>query len=295
MSTGANLGDEKQDNETPRTSVSPADHTDEKGASSSPRKDPAADNGDTCDKKQSAEPQTTAPKPPRRLRIRSALSILLVTMASGLLFQISSHSAAATHNNANGDLVSLVRARQSEVASMQVSRDQMAARVATLTGTDPSTPTSETTEILGGADKAVSGPGVVVVLTDAPPEEAPPGVSANDLVIHQQDIEDVLNALWAGGAEAITVQGERISSRTVIRCIGNVILVGGTSYAPPYEIAAIGDVEKLTNSVENDPRVVNYRRYVALYGLGWEMETKESIFMPANSQDTILTYAKVVD
>ena len=62
-----------------------------------------------------------------------------------------------------------------------------------------------------------------MTLSDAPTDSIPDNVNPNDLVIHQQDIDDVMNAMWEGGAEAMTVQGVRIAPRTVVRCIGNVI------------------------------------------------------------------------
>jgi len=115
----------------------------------------------------------------------------------------------------------------------------------------------------------------------------------NDLVIHQQDIEDTMNALWSGGAEAMTVQGVRITSRTVIRCIGNVILVDGTSFSPPYVIQAIGDPATLRATVTANPRMVNYQAYVSKYGLGWDMQTKDSLsFAPATTSLTV-NYATV--
>ncbi|MBF1730216.1 MAG: DUF881 domain-containing protein, partial [Trueperella pyogenes] len=86
----------------------------------------------------------------------------------------------------------------------------------------------------------------------------------------------------------------RIAPRTVVRCIGNVILVGGTSFSPPYKISAIGNVNKLRNSVETNPRVVNYQRYVSRYGLGWELKTSEKLEFPASDQDLSLRYAQVV-
>ena len=102
-----------------------------------------------------------------------------------------------------------------------------------------------------------------------------------------------MNALWSGGAEAMTVQGVRITSRTVIRCIGNVILVDGTSYSPPYVIQAIGDPATLRATVTANPRMVNYQAYVSKYGLGWDMQTKDSLsFAPATTSLTV-NYATV--
>ena len=143
------------------------------------------------------------------------------------------------------------------------------------------------------AASPVVGPGVEITLTDAPADQAPEGASPNDLVIHQQDIEDTMNALWNGGAEAMTVQGVRITSRTVIRCIGNVILVDGTSFSPPYVIQAIGDPATLRATVTANPRMVNYQAYVTKYGLGWDMQTKDSLsFAPATTPLTV-NYATV--
>ena len=102
-----------------------------------------------------------------------------------------------------------------------------------------------------------------------------------------------MNALWSAGAEAMTVQGVRVTSRTVIRCIGNVILVDGTSYSPPYVIQAIGDPATLRATVTANPRMVNYQVYVTKYGLGWDMQTKDSLsFAPATTSQTV-NYATV--
>ena len=91
----------------------------------------------------------------------------------------------------------------------------------------------------------------------------------------------------------MTVQGVRITSRTVIRCIGNVILVDGTSFSPPYVIQAIGDPAILRATVTANPRMVNYQAYVTKYGLGWDMQTKDSLsFAPATTPLTV-NYATV--
>ena len=235
------------------------------------------------------------PRLPRRLPklgVRSAISVLAVTMASGLLFATSAQSNSSTRTQSDLDLAGLVRHRQETVTELQDSirtlNDQIASHVDVHSAGD--TPAE-----LALAQRAVSGPGLVITLSDAPGDTIPEGTNPNDLVIHQQDIDDVMNALWSGGAEAMTVQGVRVTSRTVVRCIGNVILVGGTSYSPPYKIAAIGDISRLKQSVESNPRVVNYREYVARYGLGWELRSADNLNFPASSQDLTLRYAQVVD
>lgn len=227
---------------------------------------------------------------------RSAASILVVTLASGLLFTISAETnrSAVEAGIAEPGLVSLVRSAQDEV-------DGLAAQVASLTdelasyADDSAQGQGPALEPAALAESPVTGPGVTITLTDAPTQTIPEGATANDLVIHQQDIEDVMNALWSSGAEAMTVQGVRVTSRTVVRCIGNVILVDGRSYSPPYVVSAIGDPEDLESGVEADPRILNYKAYVALYGLGWDMTSEDELEFPAANAKTTISYAKAVD
>src|SRR5699024_3476655 len=93
---------------------------------------------------------------------------------------------------------------------------------------------STDTEIAAGR-VPVEGSGVTVKLWDAPLRDpVPEGVRLDDLIVHQQDLEAVINGLWAGGAEAMAVQGHRVTSRSSIRCVGNVLLIDGSVYSPPY-------------------------------------------------------------
>src|SRR5690625_6014343 len=71
------------------------------------------------------------------------------------------------------------------------------------------------------------------------------GVEADDLVVHQQDMEAYINALWAGGAEAMMLQDQRVVNGSSFRCAGNTLLLEGRVYSPPFVITAIGDPEEL--------------------------------------------------
>lgn len=127
----------------------------------------------------------------------------------------------------------------------------------------------------------VAGPGVRVVLTDAPSEVRPAGVDDDALVVHQQDIQAVVNALWAGGAEAMTIQGQRVIATTGIKCVGNSVVLHGIPYAPPYVIEAIGPDEAMLDALDAAPAVEIYRQYVAAYGLGYSSETFDDVEFPA--------------
>ena len=86
-------------------------------------------------------------------------------------------------------------------------------------------------------------------------------------MVHQQDIQAVVNALWSGGAEAMTIQGQRVVSTTGIKCVGNTVVLHGVPYAPPYVITAIGDQQRLRAALANAEPVQIYRQYVEAYGL----------------------------
>ena len=90
----------------------------------------------------------------------------------------------------------------------------------------------------------VRGPGLVVTLNDAQRDadgRFPRDASPDDLVVHQQDIQAVLNALWSAGAEGIQMQDQRIIATSAPRCVGNTLLLNGRTYSPPYVITAVGN------------------------------------------------------
>lgn len=227
----------------------------------------------------------------RARTVRHAVAVLAVTIASGLLFSVSSLNERKNPAGTS-DLATLVRTRQAQVSALDNEVSSLDSQVQSFSSA-PQSGSPDEDAFTARSTSPVSGPGVQITLSDAPPGQIPAGATPNDLVIHQQDIEDTMNALWAGGAEAMTVQGVRITNRTVIRCIGNVILVDGTSYSPPYVIQAIGDPDTLRATVTANPRMVNYQAYVTKYGLGWDMQTKESLsFAPATTSLTV-NYATV--
>ncbi|HSN44229.1 MAG TPA: DUF881 domain-containing protein [Propionibacteriaceae bacterium] len=127
----------------------------------------------------------------------------------------------------------------------------------------------------------VVGPAVKVVLTDAPLSVKPPGVDEDVLVVHQQDIQLVANVLWASGAEAMTIQGQRVVSSTGIKCVGNTVVLHGVPYAPPYEITAIGNVPTMLQGIEESPGVAIYQQYVKAYSLGWSQQVLAQVRLPA--------------
>lgn len=131
---------------------------------------------------------------------------------------------------------------------------------------------------------AVRGPGLRVSMDDAPRDSDgnyPDGVDPDDLVVHQQDVQSVVNALWAGGAEAMTIMDQRVVTTSAVRCIGNTLLLQGRAYSPPFVITAIGDATRMGRALDAEPGVALFQTYVAKYRLGFDVEPMAGIGMPA--------------
>lgn len=231
----------------------------------------------------------------RSRRLRTSASVGVVTLASGLLFSLSAMSARQGSLPQDAGLVGLVRHQQQTVDQMMSGNQDLQAQIDALVADSAATPAPTPTSVLQLSSVAVTGPGLTVTLTDAPSDPVPDGARPDDLVVHQQDIEDVMNALWKGGAEAMTVQGKRVNGRTVIRCIGNVILVDGARFSPPYVVSAIGDPQAMQAALSSDERIEIYLQYVARYQLGWDVDVERALRFDAVTQDPGIKFAQVED
>ena len=100
------------------------------------------------------------------------------------------------------------------------------------------------------------------------------------------------NALWAGGAEAMTIQGQRVSTTTGIKCVGNSVVLNDVPYAPPYRISAIGPADAMLASIESTRQIDYYLQYVDIYGLGWNVQVEPHLEMPGFTGSTELRYAR---
>jgi uncharacterized protein YlxW (UPF0749 family) len=145
----------------------------------------------------------------------------------------------------------------------------------------------------------VTGPAVTVALDDVPradqQRDLNAGARPDDLVIHQQDVQGVVNALWAGGAEAMTIMNERVIATTAVRCVGNTLLLHGRVFSPPFTVTAVGDLARMRRALAADPAVQIFKQYVAVYGLGYSMTTTSRTTLPAYGGPLELTSATAVN
>src|SRR4051794_15020221 len=142
----------------------------------------------------------------------------------------------------------------------------------------------------------VSGPGVTVSLDDAPrsdqQHDLAAGARPDDLVIHQQDVQGVVNALWSGGADAMTIMGERVVATTAVRCVGNTLLLHGRVFSPPFVVTAVGDSHRLRRALAADRAVQVFQQYVAAYGLRYHLSIHQSVTLPAYGGPLELSHAR---
>jgi uncharacterized protein YlxW (UPF0749 family) len=142
-----------------------------------------------------------------------------------------------------------------------------------------------------GGLTALYGPGLVVVLDDAPDSAANAGVDPNQLVVHQSDLQAVVNALWAGGAEAMSVAGQRVIATSAVRCVGNTLLLNGEVFSPPFRVAAIGPSRTMSAALDASRGVGYFEQAASYYGLRYTVETTE-VDVPAYDGSIRLQYAK---
>ncbi len=231
----------------------------------------------------------------------------VVCLLAGLLLVTSRESAAGGDASSSGAtrLSDLVRSAQAQVAEAEVRRNGLQQQVElaqrTAAGSDgevaASVAAADALSVAAGLTP-LRGEGLTVTLTDAPRDadgRYPTDARPDDLVVHQQDLQSVLNALWAGGADAVSVQDQRVVTTTAPRCIGNTLLLQGRTYSPPYVLAAVGDPARLLDALDAERGVAVYRQYVARYGLGYTVDTGGDVAVPAYAGSVGLTSASVVD
>lgn len=222
------------------------------------------------------------------------MAVTGVALLAGVLFATSASTAQGTDLRAGRRvrLAELIVTQQRQVADLDARAADLSREVAAKTGEAARRDSrvraaqDDVDALLGPAGMLpVRGPGLEVSLDDAPRlregETRPGDPSPDDLVVHEQDVLAVINALWSGGAEAVSVMGDRIIATSSVRCVGNTLLLHGAVYSPPFRVAAIGDAAALTDALARAPGVRVFRSYVEAYGLGYQVARKTSVAMPA--------------
>lgn len=231
--------------------------------------------------------------------------IPVLTLLAGTLFAASASTARGTSLREQGRtrITELITAEQrrgrAERAEYRRLRDQVD-RISREAGRHDARVRDARAEAEGRAAGAgftpLTGAAVRVVLDDAPLPESgglPHGVGPDDLVVHQADVQAVVNALWAGGARGMQIMDQRIIATSAVRCVGNTLILQGVVYSPPFRITAVGDPGRLRAALAASPEVAVYRKYVRAYGLGYAVRTVGRATLPPFTGNVTLKHATV--
>lgn len=244
---------------------------------------------------------------PRAPRTPWAVLVPVVFLLAGVLFSMSAQAAQGTalRDDRNPQVTSLIADRQRQIdqqerqaAALRSDVDQLTTRAA---GSDADIAAQQSradSRRAAAGLSAVHGPGLTVRLNDAPrrPDGSlPQGASPDDLVVHQQDVQAVVNAMWSGGAEAMTIMGVRVISTSAVRCVGNTLLLGGRVYSPPFVVTAIGDPVRMRAALDQSPGVRAFQEAAADFGLEYTVKPEGDVTLPGYDGSTSLQYAEATD
>lgn len=249
-----------------------------------------------------------SPRGPVRRFDRRPVRLLTAAVfaLAGVIFVTSFNTAKGTDLRTDASMLKLgdlITQRSTDNKDLEESTSALRQDVEALARRDDGSTEAQDAELrkleTAAGTRALTGDALSVTLDDAPPDaRAAPGYpepQANDLVIHQQDLQAVVNALWQGGAEGIRVMDQRLISTSAVRCVGNTLILQGRVYSPPYRITAVGDQDRLRKALAESPAIQNYQLYVKAYGLGWRVEDADDVTLPGYSGTVDLHHAEPVE
>ncbi|MEU3981588.1 DUF881 domain-containing protein [Streptomyces sp. NPDC026672] len=247
----------------------------------------------------------SGPVPASRFRPVRILTAAVFALA-GLIFFTSFDTAKGTDIRTDASLLKLsdlIQERSHKNKELDESNAGVRAEIEGLAERDDGSSGAQDRRLTGlegsAGTRKLTGRAVTVTLNDAPPDATAklpgyPEPQPDYLVIHQQDLQAVVNALWQGGAQGIKVMDQRLISTSAVRCVGNTLILQGRVYSPPYRITAVGDPDRLQKALAASPAIQNYMVYVNVYGLGWKVTEDGTATLPGYSGTVDLHYAKPV-
>jgi uncharacterized protein YlxW (UPF0749 family) len=241
---------------------------------------------------------------PRRRPSAWAALVPVVALAAGLLFATSGRTAQGTDLRASDvtELSSLISQRQGAIARQEKQAADLQRQIQQLTDQAASRNSGVAQAKQQGDDGAVSaglvalsGPGVEITLDDAPTRadgSLPANARPDDLVIHQSDVQAVVNAVWASGADGVAIMDQRLDATSAVRCVGNVLLLQGRTYSPPFVITAIGDAGAVKAQLAASPQVALLQQAVDAFGLTFAVKARPQVTLPKFTGSLDLQYAE---
>lgn len=240
------------------------------------------------------QPAGNASRPSGLVRRGTAVLTLLAlgVMTGTAVGQVRARQEASTGLRA--DLAAEVRARTGDTDRLAQEAERLRGEVARaqaeVLGADVAGRAAAQQLLalgLASGTVPVTGPGLVVVIDDAPDdavaEEPLRGGTELDGRVQDRDLQDVVNALWAAGAEAVSVNDVRLTALTAIRSAGDTILVDFRPLSPPYTVRAVGEPAALELALLDGPTGARLSTYMSLYGIAFQARRESSLSLPGAS------------
>lgn len=232
-----------------------------------------------------------------------AVLVPVVALAAGLLFATSGRTAEGTDLR-GGEVLALsglirqrdesITRQEQELADLQAQVQRLTKQAGSRDGAVAAAQAQGDAGTLSAGLVGLSGPGVEITLDDAPTRSdgvLPAGATPDDLVIHQSDVQAVVNAVWASGADGVAIMGKRLVATSAVRCVGNVLLLQGRTYSPPFVVTAIGNGAAVRAQLSASREVHILQQAVDAYGLTFSVRDRSTIALPAYDGPLDMSYA----
>jgi len=230
---------------------------------------------------------------------RSSLSLAVVLSIVGFLLVTAAFSARQAERQAaprKSQLIRLIGQRRTDESDLEKAVNKLRQQVSDARARDVQRNRADASAAAGEAllaaqagTTALTGPGLTVRLSDSS-RQPEPSQDASAFRIHDSDVQLIVNALFASGAEAVAVNGNRIVATSPIRAAGNTIVVGFRPLTPPYSVVAIGAGRKRFERTDIDQR---FDRWKTLYGLGFSISSGQ-VTVPAYAGRVAIAVAQPV-
>ncbi len=204
------------------------------------------------------------------------LSIFLVCFILGFLLAVQFHTISNRYQQGSNGILNTWHGktdRRNTVKEKIVANTQQAT----------------ITSLIEAGSVPVEGPGVVLTIMDSSRKMTVPDDNQNFYVVHDEDMLKIINELRAAGAEAISINGQRMVATTEIRCAGPTISVNNTRSAPPFIVSAIGNPDTLENALKMRGGIVET---LGVWGIKVDIKKESLLKLPAYQGNMHFKYAK---
>jgi uncharacterized protein YlxW (UPF0749 family) len=228
---------------------------------------------------------------PRATSLRSP-RLVIATVLLGLVVGVAAYNLTAADSpraQARADLITQIEERRAQVDELTAMATALQSEVTVL----------EADQLAGAGDLARSrdlaatvgaiplqGPGFTVTMDDAPGSGTDEAVDSGSDEAEQgrvfaKDLRFVVNSLWESGAEAVSVNGRRLTSLSAIRFAGSAVIVDNRPLTRPYVITALGDPESFPTDFADGPGGSYLSTLRSSFGIRVDTEVSDRLTVPA--------------